>query len=128
MIQPVEVASIAAVVGAVVAVAARDNRLVFLGLLVAMVAAMFVSSPEPTALVLAFRILGALLAAYLLWAVARARSIKSEGTEIGITAELAAAAAAYAVGWFMTPVRSKHSALSREAPRISPMFRIWSSS
>lgn len=119
MIQPVVAASIVVVAGAVVAVAARDNRLVSLGLLVAMVAATFVSSPLPTSAVLAFRILGALLAAYLLWASAHARSIKSEGTGIGITAELAAAAAAFAVGWFMTAVRPLPGPVAAQAAGIA---------
>ena len=67
MIQPAVVAAAAAVVGAVLAVTARDARLVIMGLIVAMVAAPLVSSSDPTALALAFRILGAFLGFRQLW-------------------------------------------------------------
>lgn len=97
-------AAAAAAIGALVAVAARDRRIVAIGLLVAMVSAPLASSPEPQPLAIALRILGAVLAAYLLWAAASARSTGSEGSGIGIAAEIAVAAAAFVVGWFVTPV------------------------
>ena len=105
MIQPAVVAAAAAVVGAVLAVTARDARLVIMGLIVAMVAAPLVSSSDPTALALAFRILGAFLAAYLLWAAVRDRAIESEGSAIDPGSELMVAAAAFSVGWFVAPVK-----------------------
>jgi len=104
MIQLAVVAAAAAVIGGVAAVTPRDSRLVALGLLVAMVATPLASSREPTGLAVAFRILGAVLAIYLLWTATRDRSIESEGSGIGATAELIAAAAAFSVGWFVTPV------------------------
>ena len=105
MIQPAVVAAAAAVVGAVLAVTARDARLVIMGLILAMVAAPLVSSSDPTALGLAFRILGAVLAAYLLWVAVRDRSIESEGSAIDPGSELMVAAAAFSVGWFVAPVK-----------------------
>jgi hypothetical protein len=105
MIQLAVVGAAAAVIGAVLAVTARDSRLVILGLLMAMVAAPFASSSEPTALALTFRVLGAALAAYLLWASIRDRSIESEGSAVDPVSELMVAAAAFAVGWFVAPVK-----------------------
>ena len=119
MIQPTVVAAALAVIGGVVAVTARDSRFVALGLFVAMAAALLASSPEPTALVVVFRILGGLLAAYLLWAGARARSIESEGSGSGAAAEILVAAAAFSVGWFVVPVKPLAGPLATQAAGIS---------
>ena len=99
MIQLAVVAAVAAVAGGVIAIAARDGRIVALGLVLAMVATPLVSAPEPPALAVAFRTLGAVLAGYLLWVAARAESIYGEGSGIGPVAEIAAAVAAFCVGW-----------------------------
>ena len=115
MIQPVVVAGLAAVAGAVLAITARDGRLVAIGVFVAMVAAPLASSPAPTGLVVAFRILGSLLAAYLLWAATRVRSVRSEGSDIGPLAEISAAAAAFSVGWFIAPVTPLAGPLAAQA-------------
>jgi hypothetical protein len=105
MIQPAIVAALAAVIGGAVAVWFRDSRLVALGLLLALVASPLAASPEPSALSICFRALGAALAAYLLAASAHAQSIESEGSGIGLLAEMAAVCAAFAVGWFAAPVQ-----------------------
>jgi hypothetical protein len=84
-----------------------------------MVAAPLASSPEPTVLAVTFRIVGALLAAYLLAASARAQSIVSEGSGIGVAAELAAAAAAFAVGWFVVPVKPLAGPVAAQAAGVS---------
>jgi hypothetical protein len=105
MIQTAAIAALAAVIGGVVAVSVRDSRLVALGLLLALVASPLASSPEPSALAICFRAVGALLATYLLWASARSQSIASEGSGIGAVAEIAAVGAAFAVGWFAVPVK-----------------------
>ena len=105
MIQPAVAAALLAVAGGVVAVSARESRLVALGLLLAMVAAPLASSPEPSSLTIAFRFVGGGLAAYLLWAAARSQSISSEGSGVGVAAELALAAAAFSIGWFVAPVK-----------------------
>src|ERR1035437_4983380 len=119
MIQLAVVAAVAAVLGGVVAVSARDYRLVALGLLLAMVAAPLASSPEPAVLAIAFRVLGALLAAYLLWAAMRAQSIASEGSGIGAVAEVAAATTAFLIGWFVAPVKPLPGPLAAQAAGIS---------
>jgi hypothetical protein len=119
MIQLAVVAAVAAVLGGVVAVTARDYRLVALGLLLAMVAAPLASSPEPAVLAIAFRVLGALLAAYLLWAAMRAQSIASEGSGIGAVAEVAAATTAFLIGWFVAPVKPLPGPLAAQAAGIS---------
>ena len=119
MIQPEVAAALIAVAGGVAVVAARDGRVVAIGLLVAMVAAPFASSPQPHVLVVVFRILGASLAAYLLVAAARSRSIESEGSRIGVTAEIALAAAAFSVGWFVAPVKPLTGPLAAQAAGIA---------
>jgi hypothetical protein len=119
MIQLASVAALATVVGGIIAVGARDSRLVALGLVLAMVTAPLASSPEPMALAIAFRVVGALLAAYLLVASARAQSITSEGTGIGAAAELAVAAAAFAVGWFVVPVKPLAGPVAAQAAGMS---------
>jgi hypothetical protein len=115
MIQPVVVAALIAVAGGVVAITARDGRLVALGLMVAMVAAVFVASPQPAVLAVLFRVLGSLLAAYVLIAAARDQSIESEGSGIGVLAEMAAAAGAFSIGWFIVPVQPITGPLAAQA-------------
>lgn len=119
MIDLALVAALVSAIGALAAIAARDRRFVALGLLVAMVSAPLASSPEPQTLVIALRILGALLAAYMLWAAAGARSISSEGSGVGAVAEVAAMAAAFVVGWFATPVRPMLGPIAAQAAGIS---------
>jgi len=119
MIQPALVAALAAVIGGAIAVGARDSRFVALGLGIAMVAAPLASSPEPTALAIAFRVVGALLAAYLLVASARAQSILGDGSGIGATAELATAAVAFCVGWFVVPVQPLAGPVAAQAAGVS---------
>jgi hypothetical protein len=84
-----------------------------------MVAAPLVSSPEPTYTALVFRGLGALLAAYLLWAATRNGSISSEGSAIGVPAEIVAAAAAFCVGWYVVPVKPLAGPLAAQAAGIA---------
>lgn len=97
--------ALAVVAGAVVAVAARDVRIAVLGLAVVLVASPVLADPVPAPLGLAARFVGAILAAYLLWIIARDRptadrsSASSGGTRIGWPAELLIAAAAMVVGY-----------------------------
>jgi hypothetical protein len=72
--------------------------------MVAGVASALVASPLPGSLEVAARILGAILAAYLLWAAAGSGSINSVGSSIGLGAEGAVAAAAFAIGFAIRPV------------------------
>jgi hypothetical protein len=119
MIQLTMVAAVAAVIGGIVALAARDSRLVAAGLLLAMIAAPLVASPEPTYTALAFRLLGALLVAYMLWAATRAGSISSQGSFIGLPAEIVAAAAAFCVGWYLVPVKPLAGPLAAQAAGVA---------
>jgi hypothetical protein len=116
------IAAVAAVLGGVAAVTARDGRIVVIGLLVAAVASPLVADPLPSSLAVTARILGALLAAYLLWVVAGAGTsrgdssssndtaslgpawLRTSGSPIGPLAECAVAAAAYVVGLAVRPV------------------------
>ena len=119
MIQLTVVAAVVAVLGGAVAVSARDTRIVALGRLLAMVTAPLASAPEPPSLAIAFRFLGALLAAYLLWAAARVQSVSSEGSGVGPTAEIAVAAAAFSIGWFVVPVKPLAGPVAAQAAGIS---------
>ena len=104
MIEPAVVAAAGVVAGAVVAVGARDRRVVAIGLLVAMVSAPLVASPLPESLSVAARIVGAVLAAYLLWASSRGLRSDSSGSALGLAAEGAIAAAAFAIGMSVSMV------------------------
>jgi hypothetical protein len=119
MIQLTMVAALAAVAGGVVAVTGRDSRLVAAGLFLAMVAAPLVSSPEPTYTALAFRLLGAVMVAYLLWAATRTDGISSEGSVIGAQAQVVAAVAAFCVGWYVVPVKPLSGPLAAQAAGIA---------
>jgi hypothetical protein len=98
MIEPAVLAAIGVVAGAILSVSARDGRVVAIGLLVAMVAAPLVASPLPDSLSVAARIIGAVLAAYLIWASARGPHSGSVGSAVGLAAETSLAAAAFAIG------------------------------
>jgi hypothetical protein len=63
--------AVGVVAGGVVAVSARDARVSIVGLAVALGFAPLIAEPFPNALVLGARVVAALLAAYLLWIVAR---------------------------------------------------------
>jgi len=119
MIQPYVVAAAIAVMGGIVAISARDARVVVVGLLLAMCAAQLAASPEPVVLAVVFRILGSLLAAYLLWAAARGRSIDAEGSGMGFLAECTVAAAAFSAGWFVAPVKPLAGPLVAQAAGIA---------
>jgi hypothetical protein len=119
MIHPYVAAAAIAVIGGIVAISARDARVVAVGLLLAMCAAQLATSPEPAVLAIVFRGLGSLLAAYLLWAAARSRSIDAEGSGIGILAECALAAAAFSAGWFVVPVKPLSGPLVAQAAGIA---------
>ena len=119
MIQPYVVAAAVAVMGGIVAISARDARVVVVGLLLAMCAAQLAASPEPMVLAVVFRILGSLLAAYLLWAAARGRSIDAEGSGMGFLAECTVAAAAFSAGWFVAPVKPLAGPLVAQAAGIA---------
>jgi hypothetical protein len=119
MIQPVVAAALIAAMGGVVAIAARDGRVVALGLLVAMVAAPFAASPQPSSLAVVFRVLGSLLAAYLLLAAAPSQSIASAGSGIGVLGETAVAGAAFSIGWFIAPVQPLTGPLAAQAAGVA---------
>lgn len=119
MIHPYVAAAAIAMIAGIVAISARDARVVAVGLLLAMCAALLVTSPEPAMLAIVFRVLGSLLAAYLLWAAARGRSIDAEGSGIGILAECAVAAAAFSAGWFVAPVKPLSGPLVAQAAGIT---------
>jgi len=115
MIQLEVLAAAIAVGGGVAAVTARDGRAVAVGLFAAMIASSLVTTNTPSYLGIAFRGLGAVLASYVLWAATRSDSVDSEGSAIGVAAEIGAATAAFVVGWFVTPVTPLNGAAAAQA-------------
>ena len=99
------VVALAVVGGAVIVVSARETRTVLLALAVTLVASPLLADPLSAPLGLAARLVGTVLAIYLLWVVARDRDDAShlpsptEGSRIGWPAELLVAAAAAVVGF-----------------------------
>ncbi len=97
--------ALAVVAGAVVAVAARDTRTVLLGLAIALVGTPLLSDPLAAPVGLAARFVGAILAVYLLWIVARERpelgliGAVTGGSRIGWPAEFLLAGGAAVVGF-----------------------------
>ncbi len=97
-------AALASVAGAVLVTTARDSRLAVLGLMTATIASSFVASPFPGSLAVTARVLGAILAAYLLWTAASAAPTGNSGSILGPVAEACAAVAAYLLGLAIRPV------------------------
>jgi hypothetical protein len=97
--------AVAVIAGAVVSVTAHDTRTVLLALAVALVGTPLLADPLPAPVGLAARFVGAILAAYLLWIVARERpelgliSAPTGGSRIGWPAEILLAAGAAVVGF-----------------------------
>jgi hypothetical protein len=98
MIDPVLVAALLVLAGSAVAVSARRGYVMAVALLVALAAAPLVDSPLPDPPSVAARVLGALLAALVLWGATRVAPVESAGTAIGLAAEVGAAAAAFVAG------------------------------
>jgi hypothetical protein len=92
------------VAGTVVAVAARDPRVAILGLAVVLIGSPVLVDPLPDPLGLAARFVGAILAAYLLWIIARdsgrlrTSTATTGGSRIGWPAETLVGASAFVVG------------------------------
>ena len=97
--------ALAVVAGTVVAVSTPDPRATVLGLAVVLIASPVVAEPVPAPLGLAARIVGAVLAAYLLWIVTRDRPHRAvggattEGSRIGWPAEVLVGIGALVVGY-----------------------------
>jgi hypothetical protein len=91
--------ALAVVIGAVVAVSARNARTAIFGLVVTMVGAPLLADPAATPIGLAARLVGAVLAGYLLWIAARGHNVRTAGSRVGWPTEVFLAVAAAAVGY-----------------------------
>jgi hypothetical protein len=91
--------ALAVVIGAVVAASAHSARAAILGLVVTLVGAPAVADPPAEALGLAARLVGALLAGYLLWIATRGHNRRTAGSRVGWPTEAFVAAAAAVVGY-----------------------------
>jgi hypothetical protein len=91
--------ALAVVLGAAVAVSARNARAAVLGLIIALVGGSFLAEPLPDSLGLAARVVGAILAGYLMWVASRGNDARTGGSRLGWPAEILIAAAAAAAGY-----------------------------
>ncbi len=91
--------ALAVVLGAVIAGSARNARAAVLGLIIVLVAGPFVTEPIADTLGLAARLVGAVLAGYLLWIAARGSDARTGGSRLGWPSDLFVAAAAAVVGY-----------------------------
>jgi hypothetical protein len=91
--------ALAVALGAVVAVSARNARAAVLGLVLAMIGAAFLADPLPDSLGLAGRLVGAVLAGYLLWIAGRDPDAWTGGSRLGWPAELLVGGAAAVAGY-----------------------------
>jgi hypothetical protein len=89
----------AVALGAVVAVSARNARAAVLGLVLAMIGAAFLADPLPDSLGLGGRLVGAVLAGYLLWIASRDPDARTAGSRLGWPAELLVGGAAAVAGY-----------------------------
>jgi hypothetical protein len=108
-------AGLVVVAAAAVAVTLSDGRAVAAALFVALAVSPFATDPLPGTLEIAARLVAALLAAYVLWIVMKGGAVRSEGTAIGVVAELAVAAAAYTAGWWLEPVQPLQAPVAEQA-------------
>ena len=91
--------ALAVVLGAVVAGSARSARTAILGLVVTMVGAPLIAEPLPDVFALAARLVGALLAGYLLWIATRGHNVRTAGSLLGWPTDAFVAVAGAAVGY-----------------------------
>jgi hypothetical protein len=91
--------ALAVIVGAIVAVSAREARTAVLGLAITMIAAPVLADPIAATSGIAARVVAAVLAIYLLWMAVRDGEAPTGGSRLGWAAEAALAAAAAIVGF-----------------------------
>ena len=91
--------ALAVVVGAVVAGSARDARTAIFGLVIAMLGSPFLADPTAAPLGLTARLVGAVLAGYLLWIAARGHQVRTAGSLVGWPTDAFLALAAAVVGY-----------------------------
>ena len=91
--------ALAVVVGAVVAGSAKNARSAILGLIVTLVVAPVLADPLPDPLGLAARLVGAVLAGYLLWVATRGPHLRTGGSLVGWPTDAFLALAAAIVGY-----------------------------
>jgi hypothetical protein len=87
------------VAGAVVAVSAREPRFAVLGMLVALLGAPYVADPLPGPVALGARLIGTVLAGYLVWVSLRSAAVPTAGSRLGWAGAAMIAVAASAAGW-----------------------------
>jgi len=92
-------AALAVVVGAGLAGSARNARTAIFGVVVTMVGIPVIADPTPAPLALAARLVGAVLAGYLLWIATRGDRVLTQGSLVGWPTDAFLALAAAVVGF-----------------------------
>jgi len=91
--------ALAVVAGAAIAVSARNARTATFGLVIALILAPVIADPIPAAIGLAARLVGSVLAGYLMWIATRGERVQTSGSLVGWPTEILLAAAAATVGF-----------------------------
>ena len=91
--------ALAVVIGAVVAGSARNARTAIFGVVVTMVGVPLIADPIPTPLASIARLVGAVLAGYLLWIATRGDRVRTQGSLVGWPTDAFLALAAGIVGY-----------------------------
>lgn len=99
-------AALATLAGALVALSARDARLILGGLVLSVGLAPLIADPLPSPVAIAVRLLATLLGAELLLVVLRGSSARTRGAALGPVSPALAAAAACVVGYATSGVGS----------------------
>ena len=119
--------ALAVIVGAIVAVSARDARTAVLGLAVTLVARTGLADPSPRPSGMAARVVAAVLAVYLLWIAVRDGEAPTGGSRLGWAAEAALAAAAAIVGLRPARARGRRARARRSRRRPGSRWPPWPS-
>jgi hypothetical protein len=95
--------AVASLVGAAIAVGAREARLAALGLAVVLTASALVVEPAPAPAAVGFRLVAGILAAYLVQVAAR-RQWRTVGSPLGVPATLVGGFAVFVLGLGASPL------------------------
>ena len=105
--------------GAVVAVCAREPRLAALGIFVVLTGSAYVVEPLPGVVALAARLVGSVLAGYLVWISLRGAPPPTSGWRIGWPGAAAVGVVAFAIGWLAAgSLGATLASLSAEGPSV----------
>jgi hypothetical protein len=91
--------AVVAAAGAALSTGAREPRLAVLGLLIALLAGVYVADPLPATIPVAARLAGAVLGGYLVWVALRDMAVPAPGPTLALPGAAAVALVAFVAGW-----------------------------